>query len=114
MQLDLFQNTTYYGDSVLDDTRRAGERLKRVRGLGMPRRRSGGKGDLHVAFSVLFPQEPVSGEARKLLAQVLPRRAARGGGKGPGAPRAGEKLYQLQDEPGAAEDDEAGSFWSSW
>ena len=45
--------------------------LRRVRGLGMPRRKVGGAGDLLVRFAVRFPREPLSGEAsRRALKQI--------------------------------------------
>ena len=82
--------------------------LRRVRGLGMPRRKVGGAGDLLVRFAVRFPREPLSGEAsRRALKQILPRSAA----ASHAAPPAGQRLYRLEAvaeadaRPGEDDDD---------
>ncbi len=52
--------------------------MRRVRGCGMPRPRLGGKGDLFLQFSVLFPTKYMDGEACRMLRKLLPATASPG------------------------------------
>ena len=84
---------------------RPGQR-KRLRGLGMPRFRGRGKGDLLVQLSVSFPTAPLTGESARLLRQLLPRNVAAG------SPKQGELVHRLQaltaEEEEEAEEEAAG------
>jgi len=79
--------------------------VRRVRGCGMPRRRAGGKGDLLLRFSVRFPEDPISGEAAKVLKQLLPRDA---GSVAPVQP--GERMHRLETVELQGEE-EQGDSW---
>ena len=71
----------------------------------MPRRRAGGKGDLLLRFSVRFPVDPISGEAAKVLKQLLPRDA---GSVAPVQP--GERMHRLETVELQGEE-EQGDSW---
>jgi DnaJ-class molecular chaperone len=81
--------------------------LRRVRGWGMPRPRSGGKGDLYLRFSVRFPKEPLSDEACSLLRKLLPAVATAGGATA----RPEGRTYRLEAVGGRETDEEQEDDW---
>ena len=82
--------------------------LRRIRGLGMPSRAGGSKGDMFVRFSVRFPTQPLAAENAKLLKQLLPRSAV--GGAGPIKPEPGERVHRPEDVRQEEDEDSSGDF----
>ena len=77
--------------------------FRRIRGCGMPRRRAGGKGDLLLRFAVRMPTNPISGEASRILKQLLPPDTASSSPVQPGA-----RVYHPEDVE--VQQDEDASF----
>jgi len=69
--------------------------LRRLRGFGMPRFRSVGKGDLYLRFDVRFPEHAVSAEADRLLREVLKGSA----GTASPFPPEHQRLHRLETVP---------------
>ena len=87
--------------SPADAPTRPGQ-VRMLRGLGMPRYRLGGKGDMLLHFRVRFPERPISADAVAALRKALPRNAAT---ESP-LPGARQRVLELVDVG-----DEADSFF---